>query len=258
MKKRFSQSVILAAWLLATGFSAPAEPERLRAEIVRALPHDPTAFTQGLFFRDGALFETTGLVGRSTLRRVNIETGEIQKKVALPSHVFGEGATLVGDRIIALTWRSGVGYVFDAKSLKKVRAFDYAGEGWGLAAHGDLVIMSDGTSELRVLDTATFAEVRRIRVTLRGEPLQWLNELEFVDGRLFANVWQTDFIVRIDIKTGAVDAIVDATALRDALADDAQNIDVLNGIAWDDRTGRLYATGKNWPKLFEISLKPQD
>jgi glutamine cyclotransferase len=254
MRKRFS--ILAAALLLATASAASREPERLKAEIVRALPHDPSAFTQGLFFRDGTLFETTGLVGRSSLRRVNLETGKAEKKIALPAHVFGEGATLVDDNIVALTWRSGVGYVFDAKTLKKVRAFNYAGEGWGLAANRDLVVMSDGSPELRILDAETFAEIQRIQVTLRGEPLQWLNELEFVDGRLFANVWQTDFIVRIDLATGEVDAIVDATALRAALGDDAGPVDVLNGIAWDEKSGRLYVTGKYWPKLFEIRLSP--
>jgi glutaminyl-peptide cyclotransferase len=255
MKNR--SSIFAVALLLATGFEAPEAPQRLRAEIVRTLPHDPAAFTQGLFFHDGALFESTGIVGRSSLRRVDLETGRIEKKVALPSHVFGEGATMIGDRIATLTWRSSVGYVFDAKTLKKVDAFDYEGEGWGIAADGDFVVMSDGSSELRVLDKATLTETRRIRVTLRGEPLQWLNELEFVDGRLFANVWQTDFIVRIDQKTGAVDAVVDATGLREALGDDAQSVDVLNGIAWDEATGRIYVTGKYWPKLFEIRLTPE-
>jgi glutamine cyclotransferase len=233
-----------------------AEPKRFTYEIVATYPHDPNAFTQGLFFAHGKLYEGTGLVGRSTLREVDLKSGKVLRKIDLPPHVFGEGVALHGDEIVTITWKDGAGSVFDRKSFRKTRGFAYAGEGWGITSDGARLIMSDGTDALRFFDPATLAETSRVAVTLNGKPLTRLNELEFIDGAVFANVWQTNAIVRIDPKTGAVTAVADMRGLREKLGD-APGADVLNGIAWDPKTRRLFVTGKNWPKLFEVRLVPK-
>lgn len=224
-------------------------------EIVAEHPHDPAAFTQGLFVKDGLLFESTGLKGRSSLRRVNLQSGAVEKKVDLPADIFGEGIAPVGDRIVGLTWRSQIGYVFDMKSFATKRRFTYAGEGWGLTSDGKRLIMSDGTDELRFLNPSTLAETGRLSVTYGGKPLRNINELEWIDGEIYANVWRTDFIARIDPMSGVVKGVIDLSALRARLTDGPPDMDVANGIAWDTSARKLYVTGKNWPKLFEIKLK---
>lgn len=218
-------------------------------------PHDPQAFTQGLFFRDGQLYETTGIIGRSTLRRVELKSGKVVQKAELPKEVFGEGSTAVGENILGLTWQSKTGYVFDAKTFAMKAKFPYEGEGWGLASDAKHVYMSDGSASIRVLDPGTFKEVRRVQVTAEGKPIDSLNELEIVDGELYANVWGTDVIARIDPASGKVTGWIDLTNLLPREKRGTSSVDaVLNGIAYDGKHRKLYVTGKLWPKLFEIEL----
>ena len=217
-------------------------------------PHDPQAFTQGLFFRDGFLYESTGIRGQSSVRKVELATGKVLQKKDMSAEFFGEGIADMGDEIVALTWTSQVGFVFDRKSLKLKRRFNYKGEGWGLASDQRTLYMSDGSAYIRVLNPA-LEEQRRFQVSLNGKPLGLLNELEWVDGELFANVWGSDVIARIDPTSGHVLGLIDLTTLlapglRGTNSTDA----VLNGIAYDSKRRRLFVTGKLWPKLFEIEL----
>lgn len=221
-------------------------------KIVKSHPHDPGAFTQGLFFHDGFLFEGTGLHGRSSIRKVDIETGKVLQAVELPAEFFGEGITPWGDRLIGITWQQQTAFVLDLKTFKLWRKFSYAGEGWGLTQNGRELIMSDGTAELRFLDPLNFKELRRLRVTADGRPLDLLNELEWVEGEIWANVWQSDRIARIDPKTGRVTGWIDLAGLHTQRS--GQGDDVLNGIAYDAKGKRLFVTGKLWPRLFEIQL----
>lgn len=218
-------------------------------------PHDPQAFTQGLFIKDGHLYETTGQKGQSTLRKVDLKTGKVLQKKALADEYFGEGSTPVGDTIVGLTWQSNVGFIYDAKTFALKGRFNYKGEGWGLASDAKSVYMSDGSNEIRVLDPKTLEEQRRIRVTAEGKPITQLNELEMVDGELFANVWGTDVIARIDPASGNVVGWIDLTNLLPPAQRGTSSPDaVLNGIAWDGKQRKLYVTGKLWPKLYEIEL----
>jgi glutamine cyclotransferase len=220
-------------------------------------PHDPQAFTQGLFFRDGQLYETTGQKGHSSLRKVDLKSGKVLQKKDLAPEFFGEGSTAVGDTIVGLTWQSNVGFLFDAKTFALKGRFNYKGEGWGLASDAQHVYMSDGTAEIRVLDPKTLDEQRRIRVTAEGKPITQLNELEVVDGQIFANVWGADVIARIDPASGNVVGWIDCTGLLPPEGRGTTNPDaVLNGIAWEPKQHRLFVTGKLWPKLFEIELVP--
>ncbi len=233
-----------------TPWAAAATPVQ-GFKVAHTYPHDPDAFTQGLFFHDGFLYEGTGLRGRSSIRKVELETGKVLQQVDLPGEVFGEGITLWGDRIIGLTWQEGVAFVLDLKTFKLWRKFNYAGEGWGLTHNDKELIMSDGTPELRFLDPLSFKELRRVKVTADGRPIDELNELEWVDGEVYANIWQTDRIARINPKTGVVTGWIDLAGL---LPQRRSSDDVLNGIAYDAKTKRLFVTGKLWPKLFEIQL----
>jgi glutaminyl-peptide cyclotransferase len=218
-------------------------------------PHDPQAFTQGLFFKDGHLYETTGQKGQSSLRRVDLKTGKVLQKKDLAPEYFGEGSTAVGENIVGLTWQSNVGFVYDAKTFSLKSRFNYKGEGWGLASDANAVYMSDGTPEIRVLDPKTLEEKRRIRVNAEGKPVPQLNELEVVDGQLYANVWGTDVIARIDPASGNVVGWIDLTGLLPPDKRGTSNVDaVLNGIAYEPKGKHLYVTGKLWPKLFEIEL----
>ncbi|HBZ08223.1 MULTISPECIES: glutaminyl-peptide cyclotransferase [Massilia] len=247
----------IAALVLAAcaGHAAQAAIPVYGFVVKNTYPHDPQAFTQGLFFRDGHLYETTGLTGRSTLRKVELKTGKVLQKTNLPPEVFGEGSTAFGDKILGLTWQSKTGYVFDAKTFSLKGRFQYEGEGWGLASDARAIYMSDGSAQIRVLDPATLKEVRRVTVTAEGKPIDALNELEVVDGELFANVWGTDVIARIDPVSGKVVGWIDLTNLLPREKRGTSSIDaVLNGIAWDGKHRRLYVTGKFWPKLFEIEL----
>ncbi len=223
-------------------------------QVVHTYPHDLNAFTEGLFFADGWLYESTGLDGRSSVRRVSLETGKVMQRADLPDNLFGEGITSWNDRLIGLTWQTHVGYVLDLQGFTIKRQFSYPGEGWGLTHDDRELVMSDGTPELRFLDPETLRELRRVRVTAHGKPVTKLNELEWVEGEVFANIWETDRIARIDPKTGQVTGWIDLAGLlpkKDFIPD---HTDVLNGIAYDAARKRLFVTGKMWPKLFEIVL----
>ncbi|CAN7146112.1 glutaminyl-peptide cyclotransferase [Massilia sp. LjRoot122] len=250
----------LATFVLATTLASAAQAAvPIYGFVVKnSYPHDPKAFTQGLFFRDGHLYETTGRNGTSSLRKVELTSGKVLQKADMPADVFGEGSTPVGNDILALTWTSQVGYVFDKKTFKLKQTFKYVGEGWGLASDAKQVYMSDGSSFIRILEPKTMKELRRIQVSHGGKAIPQLNELEMVDGELFSNVWGTELILRIDPASGAVKGVINLDGLlppaqRGTLDPDA----VLNGIAWDSKGKRLFVTGKLWPRLYEIELVPQ-
>lgn len=221
--------------------------------VVNTFPHDITAFTQGLKFHDGVLYEGTGKNGLSSLRRVDLESGEVLQSTRLANRYFGEGIEVVGERIFQLTWRSHLVFVYDRDSFEQVATHYNATEGWGLAWDGEALILSDGSATLRYMDPDSFAPLEEIEVTLNGNPVTNLNELEYIDGEVWANVWQTDFIVRIDPQTGRVNSLVDLTGLAGQTRL-GSNEAVLNGIAWDPETRRLFVTGKHWADLFEIEL----
>jgi glutamine cyclotransferase len=221
-------------------------------QIVRTYPHDPNAFTQGLQYVDGVLYEGTGLHGRSSIRKVELETGKVLQQRPVPAEHFGEGITVWKNDLFELTWQTHVAFVYDKATFEPKKRFSYPGEGWGLTTDGTNLIMSDGSDALRVLDPATFAEKRRITVTAAGAPLGNLNELEYVKGEIFANIWQTDYVARIAPDTGKVTAYIDLRGLLTAT--ERANTDVLNGIAYDAQHDRLFVTGKLWPRLFEIKL----
>jgi glutamine cyclotransferase len=221
--------------------------------IVNTYPHDPDAFTQGLVFEDGVLYEGTGLYGQSTLRRVELETGDVLQILELSDEFFGEGITVYGDKIIQLTWQSNVGFVYDKNSFDLLQQFNYSTEGWGITHDGERLIMSDGTSKLHFLDPQTFEEIGQLAVFDDNGPVTRLNELEYVQGEIYANVWQTDRIARISPATGRVVGWIDLEGILTA-EDRSEPVDVLNGVAYDADTDRLFVTGKLWPKLFEIDL----
>jgi glutamine cyclotransferase len=221
--------------------------------IVNTYPHDPRAFTQGLVFADGVLYEGTGLRGQSSLRKVNLKTGNILRVRQISAHFFGEGITIYGNRVIQLTWRAKVGFVYDRQTFQLLDTFNYLTEGWGITHDGRSLIMSDGTSTLYFLDPQTFREVGRLEVHTRDGPVSRLNELEYVQGEIYANVWKTDRIARISPQTGEVVGWINLEGLLRP-EDRNSRIDVLNGIAYDVKNDRLFVTGKLWPKLFEIEL----
>ena len=221
--------------------------------ITNTYPHDRDAFTQGLVFEDGVLYEGTGLYAQSTLRRVELETGDILQIRELSDEFFGEGITTYGDEIIQLTWKSNVGFVYEKDSFELLQEFNYSTEGWGITHNGTCLIMSDGTSTLHFLDPQTFEEIGQLEVFANDDPVTRLNELEYVQGEIYANVWQTDRIARISPATGRVVGWIDLEGIL-TTEDRSEPVDVLNGIAYDADTDRLFVTGKLWPKLFEIDL----
>ena len=239
--------ILLFALIASTACRADSEP----VTIVASTPHDARAFTQGLVFHDGALYESTGKHGRSTLRRIDPVTGEVLAMRHLPARYFGEGLARVGTRLYWLTWKSGVAFVFDADSLKLLGRRHYKGEGWGLTFDGEHLILSDGSDTLRVLDADDFSVVRRIDVRDDGAPVRDLNELEYIDGEIWANVWFDDHILRIDPDSGRVLGRLDASSLRNALPDESR-AEAFNGIAYDSDDNRIFVTGKYWPTLFQI------
>jgi glutamine cyclotransferase len=235
--------------LLCTGL-ARAEVPVLPVDVVAEYPHDSNAFTQGLVIDKGQLFEGTGLNGQSTLRRVDLVTGEVLQQQKLGERYFGEGITILGDKIYQLTWQTHVGFVYSRDDFKQLSSFFLPGEGWGITHDGKELIVSDGTAMLRFLDPATLEETHRVAVTEDGVPVTKLNELEYIDGEVWANVWYTNYIVRIDPATGKVLSKLDLAMLHPQNSDD----DVLNGIAWDSEAKRLFVTGKLWPRLYEIHV----
>ena len=222
-------------------------------KVVNTYPHNQSAFTEGLVFEDGVLYEGTGLRGYSNLRRVKLETGEILQICELPPQFFGEGVTVYGNKIIQLTWQSHIGFVYDKYSFKLLQEFNYPDEGWGITHDGKHLIMSDGTATLHFLDPETFKEISQIEVSANDIPVTRINELEYIQGEIYANIWQTARIARIDPLTGQVIGWIDLKGILSP-EDDSETVDVLNGIAYDLKNSRLFVTGKFWPKLFEIEL----
>jgi glutaminyl-peptide cyclotransferase len=225
-------------------------------QVIHTYPHDPNAFTQGLEYRAGFLYESTGLKGRSWLRREKLETGQVLQQIDLDPQYFGEGITVINQQIVRLTWQSEIGFVYDQSSFRLKRTFTYPGEGWGLANDGKSIYMSDGSPQIRVWDPLTLQEKRRFTVYDNRQPVPNLNELEWVKGEVYANIWQKDVIARISPVDGRVLGWIDLTGILSA-ADRTGSEDVLNGIAYDSLGDRLFVTGKQWPKLFEIKVVPK-
>lgn len=222
--------------------------------VINTYPHDPNAFTQGLQFHNGYLYESTGFHGRSTLRRVELETGQVVRLINLPAKYFGEGIAIVEDRIYMLTWREQTGFVFDRATFEVVKQFSYEGEGWGLAYDGTHLIMSDGTARLRFLDPVTCEVVKIVEVQEEDQPIRRLNELVWINGELWANVFPTYRIVRINPVTGQVRGWIDLRGILTPALQQGRRVDVMNGIAYDAENDRIFVTGKLWPVLFEIEL----
>jgi glutamine cyclotransferase len=233
----------------------PEAPTAYTYEIVNTFPHDRNAFTQGLVFEDGVLYEGTGLYGRSTLRKVELETGSVLQMHQLLTKFFGEGITIYGDNIIQLTYKENVGFVYNKDTFELLQEFNYPTEGWGITHNGRDLIMSDGTPTLYFINPETFEQVSRIKVYDRNTPLWGLNELEYVEGQIYANIWPTERLAVIAPDTGRVTGWIDMKGLL-TQQDYSRPFDILNGIAYDHRNGRLFVTGKFWPKLFEIKLMP--
>jgi len=246
----------LAAALGALAFagSARAEVPVYGYSVVKTHPHDPGAFTEGLFYLNGALYESTGLEGKSDIRKVQLATGKVLQRRPIAAKYFGEGIIGWKGKLVELTWKNEVGFTYDLSTFKPKGQFRYEGEGWALTTDGKRIIMSDGTSQLRFLDPETLAETGRLDVTINGRPLGAINELEWVKGEVFANIWQTNYIVRIDPANGKVTGVIDLTPMVNAELAKGARIDVLNGIAYDAAHDRLFVTGKLWPDLYEIKL----
>jgi glutaminyl-peptide cyclotransferase len=243
-------SFLCLLWLI------PTPTPQYTYRVVNTYPHDRTAFTQGLEYRDGFLYEGTGITGRSSVRKVDLTTGRVLQNFDVPQPFFGEGITLVGNQIFELTWQSQTGFVYDKSNFQVLGNFKYPGEGWGLTNDGKQIYMSDGSSQIRVWDPATLKEVRRITVKDGDKPVTELNELEFVKGEILANVWRTDRIARISPADGKVLGWIDLSGILPPPERSGSDA-VLNGIAYDASTDRLFVTGKLWPKLFEIKLLPK-
>lgn len=267
---RTSRAVLASLGLLglaAAGWALrPAEPgastaaqsggpvELLSVNVHRAFPHDTSAYTQGLLWSEGKLYESTGQYGRSDLRRLDPETGAVEQRVAISPAYFGEGLARVDERLVMLTWKAQRAFVFGLERFDQVRAFRYQGEGWGLCNDGRRLVMSNGSNRLTFRDLRTFEPIGEVSVTLRGLPLMQINELECVGDAVYANVYQEDFLVRIDPVSGRVNQYVDASGLL--TREEARRADVLNGIAFDPGAGRFYITGKLWPTMFEVTFEP--
>jgi glutaminyl-peptide cyclotransferase len=234
---------------------APAA-ERMRVEVVRKVPHDTDAFTQGLVIDEGRLFESTGLVGKSRVREVDLDSGRELRRREIPEPFFGEGLAKVGRELIVLTWKSGRAFRYDAETFELMGEHEYEGEGWGLTFDGERLIMSDGSAFLQFRDPQTFALKARLEVRLDGRPVRHLNELELAGGLIYANVWQTDRIVAIDPSSGEVRRTIDARGLLGRT--ERWRADVLNGIAHDASTGEFFLTGKLWPWLFQVRFVPAE
>ena len=245
--------LFFACVFAASGAWGQEDVPRFGYKVVKTYPHNIESFTQGLVFRDGHLYEGTGKNGQSTLSKVNLEDGKAMLSSPLNRRYFGEGIEVVGDKIYQLTWRSNMVFVYDKDSFEPIGNHYNASEGWGLAYDGEHLIMSDGTASLQFMNPETFAPTRKINVTLNGNPIIYLNELEFINVEVWANVWQTDYFLRIDPESGNVVSIIDMTGLSQQTQLGSSEA-VLNGIAWDEAGQRLFVTGKHWSNLFEIEL----
>jgi glutamine cyclotransferase len=252
--------ILVASYFLPQGLGAAngdAAAEEIPTDsytLVKTWPHDRAAFTEGLLFWDGMLLESTGLNGHSTLRKVDLETGVVRQEVRLSDEYFGEGIAVLRGKVYQLTWLSHRGFIYDAKTLNREGEFSFTGEGWGLTTDGRSLIMTDGSNSIRFLDPETFKVTRTIEVFAHGMPVKSLNELEFVKGELYANVWQTQFVLRIDPATGRILGTIDFVGILPE-SDRAKDTDVMNGIAYDALGDRLFVTGKNWPDLFEVKVR---
>jgi glutaminyl-peptide cyclotransferase len=245
----------IACGFLAAALSVAAQTPEYGYQVIQTYPHDPNAFTEGLEYRAGFLYESTGLKGRSWLRKEKLETGQVLQQIDLDPEYFGEGITIINQQIIRLTWQSNIGFVYNQQSFHQLRSFNYPGEGWALTNDGQNIYMDDGTAQIRVWDPVTLQEKRRITVRDHGQPILNLNELEWVRGEIYANIWQTDRIARISPMDGRVLGWIDLTGLLPP-SDHTEEGAVLNGIAYDVLGNRLFVTGKLWPKLFQIKLVP--
>lgn len=239
-----------AVWAAARDVQTPVQQLR----VVETYPHDPVAFTQGLVIRDGKLYESTGLYGRSSVREVELKTGEVKRIMALDGQIFGEGMTLLDGELFVVTWQNRVAYVLDPDTFALKRTFRYGGEGWGLTDDGERLILSDGSAVLRFLDPKNGDVLARLPVRDGDRPVDTLNELEYVNGEIYANIWYSDRIARISPETGKVLGWLDASSLREEVDLANPREDVLNGIAYDRDAKKFYMTGKRWPKLFEVEI----
>lgn len=249
-------AALVASWCVFGACARPGAqgPTTFTYRVVRTFPHDPEAFTQGLIYRDGYLYESTGLNGRSTLRRVDLESGRVLQQIALDDTYFGEGLAAWRGELFQLTWQHQIGFVYDARSFARRRTFSYDGEGWGLTADAQHLILSDGSATLRFLNPETGRNVRQVMVADQGRPISNINELEYVKGVILANIWQTDRIAVVAPDTGVVSGYLDLTNLRPTAV--STPIDVLNGIAYDAANNRLFVTGKLWPHVYELAVGP--
>jgi len=251
-------ALAVCGWLIWSNFSSGASAHRLeflRVEVLRTFSHDRRAYTQGLLWHEGKLFESTGQYGHSTVRRLDPQSGRVEQRFELPRRFFGEGLALQGGRLVQLTWHEGTAIGYDLDTLQPSQRMSYSGEGWGLCWDGSRFIMSDGSSLLTFRDADQFKPLGRLQVSFRGRPLEQLNELEFAQGWVYANVWQEDFIVRIDPESGRVTGHIDAAGLLPP--SQAQGVDVLNGIAYNPHSDTFYLTGKYWPQMFEVRFVPK-
>jgi glutaminyl-peptide cyclotransferase len=250
---RFSIAAIVAALVLwGASRSSDQPPQAYGYKVLNVYPHDTEAFTEGLEYRNGFLYESTGLVGKSMLRREQLETGQVLQETAVPAQHFGEGITVLNQRIIQLTWQTQIGFIHNQSTFATESTFSYPGQGWGLANDGKQIYMSDGTSQIRFWDPTTLAETQRITVHDAGGPITMVNELEWVNGMIYANIWQTNNVAIISPMDGSVVGWIDLAGLL--TPQEYAQADVLNGIAYDAAANRLFVTGKLWPKLFQIQL----
>ena len=236
-----------------TPAATPAAPRTYTYRVIESYPHSTDSYTQGLLFADGVMWEGTGEYGHSRLQRIDLETGRTDVVATLPRSEFGEGIALLDGKIYQLTWENNKAYVYDAATGRQLRTFAYAGEGWGLPTDGERLYMSDGSEYLRILDPETFRVQRSVPVTFRGAPVQLLNELEWIEGRIWANLYLYDQVVVIDPQTGEVTGVVDFEGLQEP-SDRTPETDVFNGIAYDAASGDIYVTGKNWNKLYKVEI----
>lgn len=256
-RNRLSPLALIACSLVPwSGVRAQVSVPIYSYQVVHTYPHDTHAFTEGLFYLNGFLYESTGLESESSIRKVRLETGEVVQKVDVPPQYFGEGIVNWKGHLVSLTWKSGIGFVYDLATLKVQRHFSYPGEGWALTQDGKRLIMSDGTPQLRFLDPATLKETGRLSVTYNGAAVSNINELEWVKGSIYANVWQTNVLIIIDPSSGIVTGVINLAGLLGPSERPPGPDGVLNGIAYDARHDRLFVTGKNWSRLFEIRVTP--
>ncbi len=243
------------AWIMIAALLAQAAPPEYGYKVVHVYPHDRTSFTEGLEYRGGFLYESTGLENRSTLSKIKLETGQVVQQINLDPRLFGEGITLINEKIVQLTYKTELGFVYDQASMRRLRNFNYRGEGWSLTNDGSQIYMDDGSSQIRVWDPTTLQEKKRINVHDGAKAIDQLNELEWVRGELYANIWRSDKIARISPADGSILGWIDMAGILSPA--ESEGVDVLNGIAYDSFGDRLFVTGKLWPKLFEIKLVPK-